>query len=75
MAEVRSAFRNELIASYTYDQAGLRTSKTVGSTQYEYFYSGGQLRIQKISRSGRNQNIIFMGMRKTDRNGLNGSVK
>ena len=39
LKEVRGATDNELIAAYTYDANGLRSSKTVGNTRCEYYYS------------------------------------
>ena len=36
-----------LVATYTYDDSGLRTSKTVGSTKTEYYWNGSQLVGQK----------------------------
>ena len=49
LKEVRGATDNELIASYTYDANGLRSSKTIPGKRYEYYYSDGLLRMQKIT--------------------------
>lgn len=39
---------NKLIAKYTYDDNGLRLSKTIGNTIYEYFYSENNLEMETI---------------------------
>ena len=38
---------NGTAVTYTYDADGLRTTKQVGSTLYEYEYVGGQLVYEK----------------------------
>ena len=39
---------NGITASYTYDVAGLRTSKTVNGVKHEYYYVGNSLKYEKF---------------------------
>ncbi|MEN0588433.1 RHS repeat-associated core domain-containing protein [Kurthia sp. Hakim RU_BHWE] len=39
---------DQTIASYTYDENGLRLTKTVGDTTHEYFYSGDVLDMEVV---------------------------
>lgn len=45
--QMKSANLNGTAVTYTYDADGLRTTKQVGSTLYEYEYVGGQLVYEK----------------------------
>lgn len=38
----------KVLASYTYDDNGIRLSKTVGNTSYEYFYSENKLTMEVV---------------------------
>lgn len=51
LQSVRELSDNSLVASFTYDEEGLRTSKVTADARYEYFYSDGLLRAQKITRT------------------------
>jgi len=40
------------VASYTYDENGLRLTKTVGDTTYEYFYNNEVLDMEVVKKNG-----------------------
>lgn len=39
-------FDGNLVASYTYDENGLRITKTIGDTTYAYFYNNVGARVK-----------------------------
>lgn len=48
LTKVESLSDNKLIASYTYDENGMRLTKTVGETSYQYFYSDEVLSMEIV---------------------------
>lgn len=44
--------KGEKVADYTYDENGLRLTKTVGTTTYEYFYNDGVLNMEIAKENG-----------------------
>ncbi|WP_146551934.1 DNRLRE domain-containing protein [Rummeliibacillus sp. SL167] len=44
--------KGEVVASYTYDENGLRLTKTVGDTTHEYFYNDEVLNMEVVKKNG-----------------------
>lgn len=65
-----NTLKGEAVASYTYDEKGLRLTKTVGDTTHEYFYNDEVLNMDVVKTKGKNteyryyewNNYIPLGM-------------
>ncbi|RIJ63742.1 RHS repeat domain-containing protein [Rummeliibacillus sp. POC4] len=44
--------KGDVVASYTYDENGLRLTKTVGDTTHEYFYNNEVLDMEVVKKNG-----------------------
>ena len=44
--------KGDAVASYTYDEDGMRLTKTVGDTTHEYFYNNEVLDMEVVKKNG-----------------------